>query len=238
MDFQSIALPTELRHLKRALVGSRSLSISWFSKIFHFKKRFSFKALANLYPFEQHTRVSCLFFTLLFQSYMPTAKTPVEPTFQSLCPFKLGYIDIRASESRLLSVGYSSTEIPLSYPSNALTERATTQLQDYFKGKRTDFDLPLSLDRYSPFYQSVWEALLTIPYGKTSNYSQIAKKLDNPKAVRAVGMANGRNPFCIVVPCHRIIGKDNSLTGYAHGLEMKRWLLELEGAMGEQKTLF
>ena len=158
--------------------------------------------------------------------------------FQSLCPFKLGYMDIQATDSEILSIGYKSTKIAPSLPSNHLTKVASGQLQDYFKGKRKDFDLPLDLDSHSDFYQSVWSTLINIPYGKTSSYSQLAHQIDNPKAVRAVGMANGRNPYCIVVPCHRIIGKDNSLTGYVYGLKMKRWLLELEGAIGEQKSLF
>jgi len=169
---------------------------------------------------------------------MPTPKTPIFPTFQALCPFKLGYMDIRATDEKLLSIGYAQQEIPTSHPPNALTQRASAQLTAYFNGELKDFDLPLNTAVYTPFYQSVWSALCAIPYGKTSNYSQIALEIANPKAVRAVGMANGRNPFCIVVPCHRIIGKDKSLTGYAHGLEMKRWLLELEGAIAPELTLF
>ena len=91
---------------------------------------------------------------------------------------------------------------------------------------------------YSDFYQKVWGSLVEIPYGKTTNYSALANKLENPKAVRAVGTANGRNPFAIVVPCHRVIGKDNSMTGYAHGVDIKEWLLVHEGAITKPLTLF
>lgn len=107
------------------------------------------------------------------------------------------------------------------------TER---QLQEYFEGSRNIFSLPLDMIG-TPFQLQVWEALTTIPYGETRNYQQIANQLDNPKAVRAVGAANGRNPVSIIVPCHRVIGADGSLTGFAGGLEAKAHLLSLEGAM-------
>jgi len=158
--------------------------------------------------------------------------------FQSICPFELGYLDIIASATHILSVGYSKDKPASQAVSSPLTDRAKTQLQQYFQGNSTTFDLPLDLTPYTPFQQAVWNQLLTIPYGKTSSYSALANKLNNPKAVRAVGTANGRNPFTIVIPCHRIIGKDNSMTGYASGIAMKRWLLELEGALVKEKTLF
>lgn len=106
------------------------------------------------------------------------------------------------------------------------TER---QLQEYFAGNRDTFSLPLDMIG-TPFQQQVWEALTSIPYGETRNYQQIANQLGNPKAVRAVGAANGRNPVSIIVPCHRVIGTDGSLTGFAGGLEAKAHLLSLEGA--------
>lgn len=105
------------------------------------------------------------------------------------------------------------------------TER---QLQEYFAGKRNTFSLPLDMIGTS-FQQQVWEALTTIPFGETRNYQQIANQLGNPKAVRAVGAANGRNPVSIIVPCHRVIGANGSLTGFAGGLEAKAHLLSLEG---------
>ena len=104
------------------------------------------------------------------------------------------------------------------------------QLREYFAGERRSFDLPLS-PTGTEFQKNVWAALKAIPYGKLRSYRDIAESLDNPKAVRAVGAANGRNPIPIVVPCHRVIGSDGSLTGFAGGLEAKKVLLKLEGAI-------
>jgi methylated-DNA-[protein]-cysteine S-methyltransferase len=101
------------------------------------------------------------------------------------------------------------------------------QLDQYFDGRRTRFDLPLDLQA-SPFELVVWTALLSIPYGVTAAYGEIAERIGRPGAARAVGAANGRNPVSIVVPCHRIIGADASLTGYGWGLERKAWLLDHE----------
>lgn len=105
---------------------------------------------------------------------------------------------------------------------------AIRQLGEYFDGGRRDFDLPLRLDG-TAFQQRVWQALREIPYGATWSYGELAKRIDNPNASRAVGLANGRNPVSIVVPCHRVIGADGSLTGYGGGLTRKRWLLAHEG---------
>jgi methylated-DNA-[protein]-cysteine S-methyltransferase len=102
------------------------------------------------------------------------------------------------------------------------------QLGEYFAGKRREFDLPLRLHG-TEFQQRVWQVLTLIPYGVTWSYGEQAKRLDNPNASRAVGLANGRNPISIVVPCHRVIGADGSLTGYGGGLERKQWLLAHEG---------
>jgi methylated-DNA-[protein]-cysteine S-methyltransferase len=101
------------------------------------------------------------------------------------------------------------------------------QLDEYFAGTRREFDLPLA-PHGTPFQLAVWNALLTIPYGETTSYGEIARTVGSPKAVRAVGQANGRNPIAIVVPCHRVIGSDHSLTGYGGGIERKRFLLGLE----------
>jgi methylated-DNA-[protein]-cysteine S-methyltransferase len=103
------------------------------------------------------------------------------------------------------------------------------QLSEYFAGTRRDFDLPLRLDG-TPFQARVWRELVEIPYGETWSYGQLAKRIGSPSASRAVGLANGRNPISILVPCHRVIGADGSLTGYGGGLERKRWLLAHEGA--------
>ena len=103
------------------------------------------------------------------------------------------------------------------------------QMREYFKGTREDFDLELKPEG-TPFQRRVWKQLLKIPYGKTTNYGEIARRLKRPTASRAVGHANGMNPIWIVIPCHRVIGKNGSLTGYGGGLENKQALLELEGA--------
>lgn len=104
---------------------------------------------------------------------------------------------------------------------------AREQLDSYFAGERIEFDLPLA-PAGSGFQRAVWAALRDIPYGETATYGEIARRIGRPDAVRAVGAANGSNPIAIVVPCHRVIGADGALTGYAGGLERKRFLLELE----------
>jgi len=102
------------------------------------------------------------------------------------------------------------------------------QLDAYFEGARLEFDVPLDLDTATPFRRSVWSALLEIPYGATVTYGELARRLRRPTAARAVGIANGSNPISIIVPCHRVIGSGGSLTGYAGGLERKRYLLRHE----------
>ena len=101
------------------------------------------------------------------------------------------------------------------------------QMDEYFAGERTAFDAPLAMHG-SEFEQRVWSALQEIPYGETASYGEIARRVGRPSAARAVGMANGRNPIAVIVPCHRVIGADGTLTGYGGGLERKRLLLELE----------
>jgi methylated-DNA-[protein]-cysteine S-methyltransferase len=111
--------------------------------------------------------------------------------------------------------------------------KTAQQLALYFAGQRHDFDLPLDLSGGTEFQQAVWRALLTIPSGQTTSYGQISQSISNPMAVRAVGAAVGRNPISIIVPCHRVLGADGSLTGYAGGLDRKTALLRLEGALAE-----
>ena len=105
---------------------------------------------------------------------------------------------------------------------------AAAQLAEYFAGRRCAFDVPLS-PRGTPFQRAVWAELCRIPWGETRCYQQVAAAVGNPKATRAVGMANNRNPLLIFIPCHRVVGKDGALVGYGAGLERKRFLLELEG---------
>src|SRR5262249_6058920 len=101
------------------------------------------------------------------------------------------------------------------------------QLHEYFEGRSTSFDIPLSMSG-SAFEHAVWSALQEIPYGETASYGEIARRVGEPDAPRAVGVANARNPIAVIVPCHRVIGADGSLTGYGGGLERKRFLLDLE----------
>ena len=112
-------------------------------------------------------------------------------------------------------------------------QKAVSQLNEYFKGKRTDFDLKLN-PKGTEFQQKVWKALLEIPYGKTVSYMDQTKKLGDVKAIRAVASANGKNPLWIVVPCHRVIGTNGSLTGYAGEIWRKKWLLEHESPSAQQ----
>lgn len=107
--------------------------------------------------------------------------------------------------------------------------RTRTELEEYFAGRRTKFDVALA-PRGTPFQQSVWRALTTIPHGTTTTYGAIARQIGQPHAARAVGAANGRNPISVVIPCHRVIGTTGALVGYAGGERKKRWLLDLEGA--------
>jgi methylated-DNA-[protein]-cysteine S-methyltransferase len=114
----------------------------------------------------------------------------------------------------------------------AVIKSAITQLDDYFAGNRKSFELPLAPEG-TTFQRQVWNALIKLHFGETATYAQLAQRIGNPKAVRAVGAANGRNPISIIVPCHRVIGADGSLTGYAGGLERKKALLQLESASTE-----
>ena len=147
----------------------------------------------------------------------------------------LGSLKLVASERGLAAVLWDNDNpkrVPFasSHESNAhpiLTE-AEQQLTEYFAGKRTQFTLKLDF-RGTPFQQKVWQALLTIPFGETRSYGQLAQQIGNPAAMRAVGAANGKNPISIIAPCHRVIGADGSLTGFAGGLKAKAYLLAHEG---------
>lgn len=139
----------------------------------------------------------------------------------------LGSIEIRASASGITHILFVNAEqMKPTFPS-VLTQHAAEQLSAYFNGTLQQFDLPLSANG-SEFQQKVWQQLCSVAYGKTCSYAAIASAINNHKAVRAVGAANGRNPLSIVVPCHRVIGANGFLTGYAGGLERKAWLLAHE----------
>ena len=137
----------------------------------------------------------------------------------------LGAVTITTNGAAVIAVGFS--EAPITGQSCAVANHAADQLQAYFNGQLQQFDVPLAASG-TAFQQRVWQALLAIPYGQTASYKDIATRLGDVNAVRAVGMANARNPIAIMVPCHRIIGSDGSLTGYAGGLAKKHWLLQHE----------
>lgn len=117
----------------------------------------------------------------------------------------------------------------------ALTDEVQRQLEAYFAGKRTQFELPLA-PKGTPFQCAAWEALIAIPYGETRSYKEQAQAIGRPKAVRAVGSANNRNPIPVIIPCHRVVGTDGKLVGYAGGLGIKKHLLELEGVAQHPKA--
>jgi methylated-DNA-[protein]-cysteine S-methyltransferase len=142
----------------------------------------------------------------------------------------IGTLGLVGSEAGLTQVRFSSAGLEPDGASAALDE-AAAQLQAYFAGELVEFDLPLDL-RGTEFQRRCWLALATIPYGQTVSYGEQARRLGlGPDAARAVGAANGRNPLPLVLPCHRVIGADGSLTGFGGGLHVKRFLLELEGAL-------
>lgn len=148
----------------------------------------------------------------------------------------IGIVEIRASTEGITSIFFAESATNATNPSK-LTHRCTQQLEEYFVGKRKKFDVPLD-QQGTEFQKSIWACLVKIPYGEVASYRDIAYSIHKPKAVRAVGAANGRNPISIIVPCHRVIGTNGSLTGYAWGLERKAWLLEHEqGKSAQQASL-
>jgi methylated-DNA-[protein]-cysteine S-methyltransferase len=157
-------------------------------------------------------------------------------TVQSVFDSPLGPIMLAASDHGLQGAWFvhgqrhmpDSSSWPLAQ-NNATLQRAEEEFRRYFAGEPEAFDLPLDLDSGTAFQQAVWRALLQIPRGATTSYGAISARLGKPSAVRAVGGAVGRNPLSIIVPCHRVLGADGTLTGYAGGLERKVALLRLEG---------
>ena len=152
----------------------------------------------------------------------------------------VGTLRLIADDTGLRAILFESERHPKPIPANAVRASPSqhsnviaatrTQLGEYFLGARKTFDLPLH-PVGTAFQKSVWRELRNIPYGITISYGELAKRIDNPAAVRAVGAANGRNPLPIVVPCHRVIGSDGSMTGFSGGLPIKQFLLTLEGCL-------
>lgn len=131
-----------------------------------------------------------------------------------------------ATETHLINIQFTQPQKAL-LQTTELLSMATIQLDEYFQGKRTTFSLPFKLTG-TPFQLAVWKELQNIPYGQTTSYKEIAQKINKPKACRAVGMANNKNLLPIIIPCHRVIGSNGKLIGYAGGLKLKNYLLELE----------
>jgi len=148
----------------------------------------------------------------------------------------LGFTKIIGNIDGIASITVLNTEEKITDIIPIELEDCVTQLNEYLDGKRKQFDLKLN-PQGTDFQKTVWDALLTIPYGKTTSYLQLSKQLGNVKAIRAVANANGKNPLWIVIPCHRVIGSDGRLTGYAGGLHRKQWLLEHESPY-KQQSLF
>ena len=153
---------------------------------------------------------------------------------QRVIPSPIGDVLVVASERGLVSVEFVD-DGPVAVDEGsgetaAIAQSAAQQLAEYFAGKRSEFDVPLAPEG-TEFQRSVWNALCRIPFATTASYKQQATWVGNPKATRAVGSANGRNPIAIIVPCHRVIGSDGRPTGYASGIDRKLWLLDHERAV-------
>ncbi|MEG1427996.1 MAG: methylated-DNA--[protein]-cysteine S-methyltransferase [Oscillospiraceae bacterium] len=147
--------------------------------------------------------------------------------YTNLLKSPVGPLTIREQNEKIIEIVFGNPQKCDTIVETKLFRETATQLTAYFEGKRTEFFLPLDLQG-TEFQKKVWEALLKIPYGKTSSYIDIAVAVGNPKAARAVGMANHNNPISIIVPCHRVIGKSGKLVGYGGGLDIKKWLLAHE----------
>ncbi len=148
----------------------------------------------------------------------------------------IGTAEIKGDENGIYSVSISDAEQKVSETIPEILKLATAQLEEYFSGGRQDFNLKLNAVG-TEFQKKVWQLILEIPFGKTISYMELSKIFGDVKAIRAIASANGKNPLWIFIPCHRIIGADGSLTGYAGGLWRKKWLLEHESP-NKQQILF
>lgn len=155
--------------------------------------------------------------------------------YQSSIQSLLGFLILRSDGQTVTEITFSENDLQ-EKKSCTVLEKCKEQLASYFAGKLTSFDLPLNPEG-TEFQQKVWAELLKIPYGETITYMELAVRLGDAKAIRAVATANGRNPVAIVIPCHRVIGAGNKLTGYAGGIGRKKLLLELEMKHSVRKNL-
>lgn len=148
----------------------------------------------------------------------------------------LGFVCLEGDENGISKISVTSEALVLSDDIPCVFMEVVSQLNDYFEGNRKEFDFKMN-PQGTDFQKKVWNELLKVSYGKTASYQEITNSLGDPKAIRAVANANGKNPLWIVIPCHRIISSDGSLTGYAGGLWRKKWLLEHENPV-KQQSLF
>jgi methylated-DNA-[protein]-cysteine S-methyltransferase len=155
--------------------------------------------------------------------------------YQTSLKSPLGFLILKSDGQNITEISFSENDIQEQNPC-AVLEKCLGQLTDYFSGKSVGFDLPLNPEG-TEFQKKVWAELLKIPYGETITYMELAVRLGDTKAIRAVGTANGRNPIAIVIPCHRVIGAGNKLTGYAGGIWRKKLLLELEMKHSVRKNM-
>lgn len=153
---------------------------------------------------------------------------------KALLQTPLGNLLIEGDENGLTSLSIISDEKKITHTNQKTLEDAIIQLQEYFEGKRKQFTIRLN-PQGTNFQKKVWQKLLEIPFGTTINYQQLSNQLGDSKATRAVANANSKNPLWIIIPCHRVIGSDGSLTGYAGGLWRKKWLLEHENPSLQQR---
>lgn len=155
-------------------------------------------------------------------------------TYKVLYDAPIGTMIIISNGESIIEIDHVNHDEPVTSNPDELCQLATKQLDEYFAGQRTEFGLPLRAIKGTDFQKMAWQALTSIPYGETISYGEQAKRMGKPKAVRAVGGANGKNPFSIVVPCHRVIGANGTLTGYTGGMNRKEWLLDFERSVVEK----
>lgn len=160
----------------------------------------------------------------------------MEEIFDQYISSPIGWLKISVTESALVSISFCEDEEESSPDTPAMMETVIQQLTEYFEGTRLTFYLPLSPEG-SEFQKKVWNLVAEVPFGSTASYLDIALRSGSEKNTRAVGLANGKNPIPIVIPCHRIIGSNGKLTGYAGGLDKKRWLLQHELRYSDRKNL-
>lgn len=149
----------------------------------------------------------------------------------------VGELKLESEDDAIVTVHFLNDTPKGEEHRTAVIDQCADELDEYFYRGRKFFTVPLKLNG-TTFQQKVWNELVTIPYGRTTYYGEIAQRLGDPKVIRAVGLANGQNPIAIIVPCHRVIGKNGDLVGYAGGLDKKEWLLQHEGSVRQQLQLF